>query len=626
MKVVTRTTLSITLFHLSLVGLLCFTAHAAAGPPKTDFWQVDEVKAGMKGEGKTVIKGMKIEPFQAEVLGVMKNTSPGRDMILCKLSGANLEKTGVIAGMSGSPVYINGKLLGAVAYAWSYGKEPIAGITPFCQMHDYAESFEQKDLAEKSKPRQIGLFQPIYIDGKNYNKVTVTDSFEAPQPTAADGLFMMPLQTPLAGTGFTPRSLSLLKDRFQNMGMVPMQGGGVSAAVADKAMGTPLEPGGALTVALVLGDFDLSGIGTVTHIEGKRVYGWGHPFMGLGECDFPLMTGYVHTIYPRQTISFKMGSPLRTVGVINADVSTCIAGWLERKPDMMPVSMLVKRDAYSPTKNFNVQVVRQKSLMPTLVLTSLSNSVDMEGELPAEMTTELKARIEIEGHAPIVIEDTFSGFSYSGSRAPRNLYSQIGAVLQSLTQHDFAPVQIKKVECTTYIKDGQRTAQIEGVQLDSKVYQPGETVKATVFLKPHKSATESVIVSLKLPADLPVGEYQAKVLEDGANTRAQIQDDPNLNNPQNLNHLLAALKIQTAAKRTNVVLRVPLEGIGVALKGKSLPNLPPSMVHILSNNKVSGGQSLSGALSAKLTTEWVISGSESVQFRVVKNKHGIHVN
>src|SRR5262249_43329588 len=155
-----------------------------------------------------------------------------------------------------------------------------------------------------------------------------------------------------------------------------------------------LSPGGALSVALITGDFDMSGIGTVTHIEGKRVYGWGHPFFGLGACEFPLMTGYVHVIYPRQTISFKMGSPLKTVGVINADVSTCIAGWLDRQPDMLPVSVTLRREA-SIAKTFNVRMVRQRTMMPMLLQAILANSVDMEGDLPEEMTAHLKARVEI---------------------------------------------------------------------------------------------------------------------------------------------------------------------------------------------------------------------------------------
>src|SRR5438094_592237 len=138
-------------------------------PPKPEsYWQVDDVRPGMKGQGRTVIKGTKIESFDAEVLGVMKNTSPGRDMVLCRLSGLDLEKTGVIAGMSGSPVYIDGKLLGAVAFAWPYGKEPIAGITPFAQMHAYVESFERHDLAEQTKAQKVGLNKPIRVGDRQY--------------------------------------------------------------------------------------------------------------------------------------------------------------------------------------------------------------------------------------------------------------------------------------------------------------------------------------------------------------------------------------------------------------------------------------------------------------------------
>src|SRR5207248_8418361 len=188
-----------------------------------------------------------------------------------------------------------------------------------------------------------------------------------------DGLWMMPLRTPLAATGFTAHSLALLRDRCRSAGLVPLMGGGAGEAVVNQERNTPLEPGGPLAVSLITGDFDLSGIGTVTHIEGNRVYGWGHPFMGLGSCDFPLMTGFIHTIYPRQTVSFKIGSPLRPVGVINADVSTCIAGWLGKQPDLMPMKMTVIRSEDSAPRTFNVELARHKALLASLVFTALTN-------------------------------------------------------------------------------------------------------------------------------------------------------------------------------------------------------------------------------------------------------------
>jgi hypothetical protein len=574
----------------------------------------------MKGQGRTVMKGTKVETFDAEVLGVLKNTSPGRDMVLCRLSGLDLDKTGVIAGMSGSPIYIKGKLLGAVAYAWAFGKEPIAGVTPFSQMHGYVEAYERRDLVEQAKPGRVGLRTPLRVGGQSFDTVTVSEGFDAPEPTAADGLWLMPLRTPVAASGFTGHSLRLLGDRLRGSGLVPVQGGAASGKIAEEEKDTPLVPGGPLAVALVTGDFDLSGIGTVTHIEGNRVYGWGHPFFGLGTCEFPLMTGYIHTIYPRQSVSFKMGSPLRTVGVINADVSTCIAGWLERKPDLVPVRMTIHREPGTSTKTFHVEVVRQPSLLSTLVYTVLTNSVDMEGDLPEELTAELQTRIEVEGRGPVVLHDTFSGSSYSGGRAPQALYNEVAGVVNLLTYNAYKPVQIKRIDCETRIVAGRRTADIEAIELDSETYSPGETLKATVFIRPYKGLRQRLPVTLKLPADLPEGHYTATVFDDLSNARQELRDNPVLSNPQNLKQLFQALEVQTSAKRTNLVVRVPVSDVGVAIDGKSLPSLPPSMVQILGNSRRTGAQAVGGALVSRQPTDWVVQGSESVRFTVTKNK------
>jgi hypothetical protein len=607
--------------RLAGIITLIFASTVLAAPKPESYWQVDDVKPGMKGVGRTVMKGTKVEPFDAEVLGVLKNTSPGRDLVLCRLSGLNLDKTGVIAGMSGSPIYIDGKLLGAVAYAWPFGKEPIAGVTPFSQMHRYVEAYERRDLVEQSeKVRRVGLRSPLSIDGLRFETVSVAQDYDDVRATAADGLWMVPLRMPVAATGFTSHSLDILRQQLKGSGMIPMQGGGATAKVADEEKATPLEPGGPLSIALVTGDFDMSGIGTTTHIEGDRVYGWGHPFLGLGTCEFPLMTGYIHTIYPRQSVSFKMGSPLRTVGVINADVSTGIAGWLGRKADMLPVRMTVTREAEAVSKTFNVQVVRQRALMATLIFTVLTNSVDMEGELPEDLTAELRARIEVEGRDPVEIKDTFSGSSFSGGKAPQSLYQQVASVVNLLTFNTYKPVRIQRIECETRILPGRRTAEIESVELMSDSYAPGQTLKATVFVRPYKGLQVRLPVELKLPADLPEGPYTVQVCDDLTNARLTLRDNPNLSNPQGLEQVFEALALQTSAKRTNLVLRVPVSGQGVALKGKSLPQLPPSLVHILGHTRRTGAQTLAGSLVARQPTEWVVQGSESVRFTVSKLK------
>lgn len=605
---------------LFVVTLLFSWRHAPAfaDPKPETYWNVDDVRAGMKGQGKTVMKGTKVEPFDAEVIGVLRNTNPGRDMILCRLSGLNLEKTGIIAGMSGSPIYIQGKLLGAVAYAWPFAKEPIAGVTLFSQMHDFVESYEKRDLADKSQPRRIGLTAPVRVGGQSYDSVTVAQGYDDSAP--ADGLWMVPVRTPVGVSGFTPSALAGLRDQFRTYGLTPMQAGGVSANIADAERNVPLQAGGALMVSMVTGDFDMSSIGTVTHIEGKRVYGFGHPFFGLGACDMPLMTGYVHWINSRLSNSFKMGSPLKTVGIINADVSTCVAGWLDRKPDMLPMRMTFRTDVDRPARTFNVELMRQRMMLPGLVQTVLTNSVDMEGDLPEEVTAKIKIRIELEDRPPLVMDDIVSGPQLAGPRGPIALYGPVVPLVQLLVNNSFAAVRIKRIDSQTELLPGRRSAEIEGIEIESDTYSPGETLKATVLLRPHKGVRQRLPVELKLPVDLPEGNYSATIADGIANARQELRDHPNLNFPQDLDQLFQAINLQLSAKRTNLTVRVATQGAGVAVNGKSLPNLPPSMVHILGNGRRTGAQLINGALVARQETQWVILGSETVRFQVAKNK------
>ncbi len=596
---------------------------AGPGAPRpAAFWQVDDVRPGMKGYGLTVMKGTKVETFQAEVLGVLKNTSPGRDLVLCRLSGLDLERTGIIAGMSGSPVYVDNKLLGAVAYGWAYGKDPVAGITPFGQMREYAESYERRDLAEEGKPRRVGrrhaLPAPLAAGASVFDSVTVSQDADADPGRGSDELWLTPLRTPLAATGFTAHSLKLLRERAGGAGLVPVQGGAAGAKVQAEAANVALEPGGPLALALIRGDFDLSGIGTVTHIEGDRVYGWGHPFMGLGDCAFPLMTGYIHTVYARQTVSFKMGSPLREVGVINADVSTGIAGWLGKAPDLLPVKMTVVRSADSTPRTFHVELARQKNLLSALVYTALTNSVDMEGEMPEEMTADFQAKIELEGRPPLVVKDTFSGFS--GGRAPQALYSLVASSVSVLTNNPYRPVRINRIECETHIRAGRQTAEVDAVELESEVYGPGDTLRAKAYLRPYKGRVRTVRVALPLPDDMPEGRYSATVCDDPSAVRQDLRDHPALNNPQDVGQVVEGLRVQLAARRSDLVVRVPLGPSGVALAGRELPDLPGSMVQILGGSRRTGAQTIARAVAARHPTDWVIHGQESVSFRVVKDK------
>jgi hypothetical protein len=599
--------------------VMLFSDPLFAAPKATSYWNVDDIRQGMKGTGHTVMKGTKIEEFQAEVLGVLKNTSPGRDLILCRLSGLDLDKTGVIAGMSGSPIYVEGKLLGAVAYAWAYGKEPIAGITPFSQMHRFVESFELRDTAEKKDPMKLGLKTPLKLDGRDFDRVSVSRNFDQPKNVDPSELWLTPLQTPVATTGFTAHSLKLFREQFGSTGLVPMQGGGTLTKIMQEEAETPLKAGGPLSVSLVTGDFDMSGIGTTTHIEEDRVYGWGHPFMSLGGCDLPLMTGYIHTVYPRQTVSFKMGSPLKMVGVVNADVSTGIAGWLGRKPDMLPVSVLV-RLGEGQTQTFNVQTVRQKQLLPSLIFAVLTNSIDMEGELPEELTADISVKIHLANRQPIVIHDTFAGPSISGGRAPLMLFAPISQTISQLINHPFDPIRIEKIDAKVEIRSGRNAADIETVEVDADVYRPGEKVQALVHLRPYRGEVVKQRVSFQLPNDLADGTYTISISDDAARARAEMRDLPHLWSPASTERLLESVHFMNEGKRTTLSMRLPLKDMGVSMGAKALPNLPKSMVQMMAQTRKADASPIHQYLTSKEPVPWVLVGSTSFTIKVTRNK------
>jgi hypothetical protein len=252
---------------------------------------------------------------------------------------------------------------------------------------------------------------------------------------------------------------------------------------------------------------------------------------------------------------------------------------------------------------------------------SLTNSVDMEGNFPDEMSARVKAKIDIEGHEPLIMDDWFAGNAFVGERAPQLLFAPLGLLVQQLQTNAFDNLRIKSIECTTEVRSERRVADIETTELDSDSYAPGDSVKAIVTLRPFKGPKQRITLELKLPADMADGQYTALIGDDLNNARAELRDQPHLGTPQTVENLFEALRLQLNAKRTNLVLRVPMSsGTGVALNGKTLPNLPPSMVQILSSSKRSNTQTILSALVARANTAWVIQGADTLRFNVSKNK------
>jgi hypothetical protein len=599
-----------------------FHSFAWGGEPDPKlYWDVSQVRPGMKGVGRTVMVGTKLEEFGAEVLGVMRDVSPGRDMVLCRLTGCNLEHAGIIQGMSGSPIFIDGKLLGAVAFAWEFAKDPIAGVTPFSQMCQYVRSNDRR-IAAESKSRSDGKFRaaalgvPLLIDGLTDDGGSggVKPSNE-PISVAGGGLGgMTPIVTPLAASGFGPRALSLLSERLRPLGMAPMSGGAAGERIVREEGDRPLVPGSPLSIAMVTGDFDLSGIGTVTHVEG-----FGHPMFSLGACEFPMMTGYIHTVYPRASVSMKMGSPLKVVGVIDTDVSTSVAGRLGLKPDMLPLVVRVKTSQFADAHTYRVQMVREPVLLPNLIMSVLTNAIDTEGNLPEELTARLSATIRLKGFEPIIVSDTFSGPRYTGQMGAAALFSPLASMVNILVRNAMAPVRIDSIDCDVQIEPGRKVAQIETVRLVTDTIEPGQDLKAVVTLKPFKGEREFIEITIPIPASFPEGPCEAVFCDAANRIRRTLRNDPAILEPRDVVGLIQTIRVQTEPKRTAVYALVPSPERGLSVQGQSLPNLPGSVRAVFASKREGPTAPIRTDLVHVAATNWVVEGMQSLRFTVAKD-------
>jgi hypothetical protein len=608
------------------LGAILSTCAAGGEPDPKTYWEVRDIRPGMKGVGRTVMRGTKLDEFEAEVLGVMRDVSPGRDMVLCRLKGCDLEHAGIIQGMSGSPVYIDGKLLGAVAFAWEFAKDPIAGITPFSQMIQYVRSNDRRITAEL-KDNPAGAVRasswrsmPALFEG--LTDPPGVDSLVQSAPVAVSGggfAGMTPIVTPVAASGFSPRALSFLGERLRPLGMAPMAGGAAQERIIREEGDRPLVPGSPLSIAMVTGDFDLSAIGTVTHVEGNRVYGFGHPMLSLGACDLPMMTGYIHTVYPRASVSMKMGSPLKVVGVIDTDVSTSVAGRIGPKPDMLPLAVKVKTSRYAETQSYHVEIVREPMMLAPLVMAVLTNAIDTEGNLPEELTAHITATLRLKGADPVILQDTFSGPRYTGPMGAALLFSPVSTIVSILVRNPIAPVRIESIECDVQIEPGRKMALLESVRLASETIEPGQDLKAFVTLKPHKGERETHEIKIPIPRDFPEGPCELAVCDAFNTVRRKVRNDPAILEPRDLESLVRAIKMQTDPKRTSVYFHIPAPDRGLTIKGQALPNLPGSIRSAFASKRETPMPPIRTDIVGVLPVSWVVEGVQSLRFTVAKD-------
>lgn len=610
-------------WHVLPVCLAMLLAGSLAeGKPQPDakVWDVDDIREGMTGYGVTVLKGTTLERFGVSVIGVLKAHSPGRDMVLARVSGIGLEKTGVISGMSGSPVYIDDRLLGAVAFTWSFGTEPIAGITPFNDMTEFGQPPRPVNREDKNVASLL-LDEPMAAPAAR-SPIRLHDSQFAASAGLPDDGFLVPIQTPVMTSGISPAALETVLPHLKNAGLVPVQGGAATEKIREN-INAKIEPGGAMAVGLITGDVSMTAVGTVTAVVDNRVYGFGHPFFSIGNCEFPLLTAYIHGVIPRQTVSSKMGSALSEVGIVDTDVSTCVAGWMGKSADMLPVSIKVKTDTVQ--KEFSCRIVKEKSLLGPLTLAALGSCTDMQGQAPLEMTADMEAVVKLKGYPAFRWKDRYSGNRFSGPRGLTNVFSPVGNLLQILSTNQFERPVIESVECSIEMTDNRVSATIKEARPANPIVEPGETLQVVVDLEPFQPGTqpapiEQLCFEVPIPVDLKPGQYTASVADSSTDLVLEIRNRRHLLAPKSFTQLFDFLRQQLEVRNDQVVLRLNVPGMGVALDGTELPDLPSAYVDIFASDPTQTVTPVQSSIVQRQRTQWVIEGNSTVRFEVVKQK------
>jgi hypothetical protein len=591
--------------RLACALLVSALAIARGGPlaARDTLMPVGDVRPGMIGVGRTVFRGAAIEEFKVHIIGTLKSVvAPQRDLILARLEGGPLAETGVIAGMSGSPVYIDGKLVGAVSYQLGqFPKEPIAGITPIAEMTD-ATALAARPAMPVSLPigravsaaellpvwRQTLLAPPSF----GAAAADVLQALAGAGPGRHVASDLRPIAVPLTVGGFGEGTLEQLVPGLPGLTIVTAQARGAQAAAPAPA--ASLAPGDAVGVALLSGDFSIGATGTVTHVDGDRVYAFGHPLYNLGPTQFPMTRAEVVAVLPSLVTSSKLASLGATVGTISQDRATAIAGRLGAPPSLIPLQITLN-SSRAPSRTFRFSMVHDPLFTPLLSYLAVANVLTSYQRQTGAATYVLRGDARFTGgQAAIAFDDAFIG-----DQAAANAAAYVAAPLTLLYRNANEPFALAGLSLTIDADEATRTAEIERVWIDEPVVRAGRPARVRIQLRTFDGRDEVLTQAIDIPANA-TGTLQLSV-SDGPRMGAQ---DPRGARAE----LQAVGQIVRAANRARrnhrVYLRLSASAPGAVVDGEPMPNLPPSVAGVFDADRSGTGTT---ALRSATRGEWEIA-------------------
>jgi hypothetical protein len=567
---------------VSCLFIALFYSFCYADIDKTKYITIDEIKPGMDAVCLTVYKGVEPEKFSLKVVDVVRDVRPGRNAILVMGTDERFIHTGPVAGCSGSPVYINDRLAGALSHGWLYSKDPLYVVTPI-------EEMLQAGTYNPAESRRIGTIAPVLDFSKPIDLKTAynqTINFRNPASSSTGGAIMLPcpLATTLPQSSFSP-----FAGIFESTGLMPVSAG--NSGGFSEYTDTQMKPGGAIALPLVYGDIELSAIGTITEVVDNKVYAFGHSFLGEGPVDVPMATGYIHTIVSSIVWSFKFGQSIDIKGALYADESAAVVGAIGKKAVTIPMNITIERFNDEKTRTYNCQIISHRYYTPLLAGVCLSGTAMMLGAIPADHTIQYKTNIGIKGYDSIHMEN----FSSSADLA-ECLADNVGAIsLVMNNPYDRPPISSLDFEIKILPKTA--VSRIWNFEVSDTTVKPGQTITAQITLESYLASNKTYRTKIKIPENIPPGEYS--LMASGAADYRQFSTAlaPYRYEPENMPDLIKIINDIANTKRNNLYITLTLPAGGITIEKSELPQLPMTKTMLLNNEKRS--------MSAQPASEWL---------------------
>jgi hypothetical protein len=563
---------------------------------------VSQIHAGMRGVAYTVFEGVKPEAMEVEVLGVLHNVNgPKGDIILVRLHGQKVEYTGVVAGMSGSPVYLDGKLAGALAFRiGEFSKEPIAGVTPIADMLEIS-------ALDRSPAEETSAAKPAAntVAGKTAAPGEASTLPGSAQDSNGYANYLKPIETPLVFNGFSEQAIHLFAGQFASAGIVPVMGAG---SVSDDKQPEPLEAGSAVSAILVRGDMDIEATCTVTYVDAQRLLACGHPLLQFGAVDLPMNKAEVLATLPSPLNAFKIVNTTEPVGTFVQDRHTGIMGVFDRQPEMIPVALSIHSS--TGVKQFHYEVLNNPKLTPVALMVTVFNALHGVNEFGEEITYRLTGSIGVKGFPDVTMRNMFAPAENAQPAAMQAAIS-LGERFGRIYDNPYNAPAIAGVKLDFDLVRERRWARLESARTDVTEARPGEEIMLETVLAPYRGERMVRQIPVKIPTSASKGTLRILV-SDGDTLDRIGHANPAFGRKLDLASTIAVLNKEHSNNRVYVSLLEANPEARVA--DKVMPTLPISIMNVMDGMRgnqemvVSGESSVDETSTAPL--DYVVSGAQ----------------